>query len=146
MRPLSRALFLARIQESLDETRIDSSGAEIGVGENFAMQRDRRVHTFDNKHFQGARHTGDGLVPVLSAYDQFCDERIVIRGNHALGVGSGVEANAGSAGWMKGGNSSAGRRGLLGVLSIDAACKGMAAVYDATVQNDFHQLARVSHT
>src|SRR5437016_10375044 len=106
------------------------------------MQLIRRVHTLYNTHLQVARHTGYGLVPVLSAYDQFFDERIVIRGNHALGVGSGVDAHAGSAGWMKGGNFSGGRRELLGVLSIDAAFNGMAAVHDGTLQNGFHTLAR----
>src|SRR5205807_4156176 len=127
---LSGALFLAGIEESLNEIRIDPSGAEVGVGENLAMEGNAGVHALDDKHLQRARHTGDRLVTIPSADDQLCNQRIVVRGNDPLGIGGGVDTHASPSRWMEGGNFSGGRRELLGMFGVNAAFDGVAPVHN----------------
>ena len=65
------------------------------------MQGNRGVDALDDEHFQGARHAGDGFGAVLAAHDQLGDQRVVVGRDDALGVGGGVDADAGAAGRMK---------------------------------------------
>ena len=67
-RHLCRWLPVLR-QESFDESRVNLSGAEIGVGQDFAVQWNRGVDTFYDEHFQSSRHAGDSFCTVFAAHD-----------------------------------------------------------------------------
>jgi len=60
---------------------------KIRISKNLTMQRNRRVHTFDDKHLQSPRHPRNGLATIFAAYDQFGDQRIITRRNDTLRIG-----------------------------------------------------------
>ncbi len=56
---------------------------------------------------EGALHLGDGLVAVGAVDDELGDERVVVGRDDALGVVSGIDADAVAAGDVEGGDGPA---------------------------------------
>src|SRR5579864_9271747 len=137
--------FAVLSQEPFDKPRVELPRSKIGIRQNLPMQRNRRIHAFDDKHLQRPCHTRAGLVPILGTHNQLRDQRIVIRWNHSLGVGRGIHAYAGSSRRMKRGNLPGRRRELLGVLRVDAALDRVTAVHDWPVQHILHLRASRNH-
>ena len=94
------------------------------------MQGNCGVNPFDNEHVEGACHAGDRLHPVFAAHDELRDQRIVVRGDGALGIGGGINPNSGPARRIEGGDLSRRRGEFFRMLGVDAALYGVAAVYD----------------
>src|SRR5579863_98454 len=123
-------LFPILRQESFNKRRIKLARAEIRISQNAPMQWDRREYPFDDKHFQRPRHTGNCFRPVFAAHDQLGNQRVVIRWNHALSIGRGIDSHSGSAWRIERGDFPCRWRELLRVLGVDAAFNGMAAMHD----------------
>src|ERR1035438_8957292 len=84
--------------ETFDELRIQVAGDEIGMVHDSLMQRNRRVDSLHDEHFQGSRHPADGFVAVAAAYDQLGDQGVVVRRHHSFAVSKRIDPHAGSAG------------------------------------------------
>src|SRR5580658_5093306 len=108
-------------QESLDKPGIEIARAEIRVGQNSPVQRNRGVDSFHNKHSQGAAHARNGFVAVLATHHQLGNQRVIIRRNRAFGVGRRVDAYARSSRRIERRNLACRGRELLRMLGVDAA-------------------------
>src|SRR5690349_14656283 len=129
-------------EQALHELGVGAAFAEVGGGENAAVQRDAGVDAFHDEHLQRALHALYRLLAILAADDEFGDERIVVGRDNGFGVTGGVYAHAGATGWIEGGDLPRGGRELLGVLGINTALDGMATGENGPVQ---HRLQALPH-
>src|SRR5665213_1876167 len=106
------------------------------------MHRNRRVNSLHHKLRQRPLHLVHGLFAVLAVADEFCDERVVVRWHHALGILCRIDANAVAAGQVEGCNLARAGRELLGMLGVDAALDGVTANRDRLGDNRVELLSR----
>src|SRR3984957_3825406 len=132
------SLFCVLRQEPLNKPRIDPASAKIRIGQDSAVQRNRRVDALDDKHLQRPRHARNSLVAVLAAHNKLGNQRIVIWRNDAFGVGRGIDANACTARLVKCRNPSRRRSEFFRMLGIDAALNRMPAMNDGPLQHIAH--------
>ena len=50
-----------------------------------------RLDSLHDERVQGPVQPGDGLCPVASMGDEFCDQGIVVGGNDAVRIGCGID-------------------------------------------------------
>ena len=62
------------------------------------MKRNASVDSLYNKHAEGAPAPLDSLLAILAVCDELRDQRIVIRGNHAIRVSGRIYPNPNTSG------------------------------------------------
>src|SRR5882762_11380225 len=87
-------LFSVRSEQSFDEVSINLSRGKVRISQNPAVQRDRRLDTFDDEHLERPLHAADCFGSVASLDDQLCYHRIVVWRNDGVGISSGIHAHA----------------------------------------------------
>src|SRR5262249_8770329 len=70
----------------------------VGVGEDAALQGDRRLGTFDHELVQGPEQRSDREVSARAVDEELADHRIVVRRNPISTVAVAVEPDPRSAG------------------------------------------------
>src|ERR1700730_16346324 len=80
-------LFSVRSHQSFDDMGVETTGREVGIGKNSALQRDRGLDALDDEHLQGALHAADGLGTVPPLDDQLGNHRVVVGGDDRVEVG-----------------------------------------------------------
>ena len=97
--------------------------------------RNGRLDALDDELGQGAAHAREGLGAGRLMDEQLGHQRIVVRRHAVAGDDVRVEAHAGTAGRLPA-RDQAGRRAEVGggVLGVDAALDGAAAVHDVLLR------------
>src|SRR6267142_340711 len=116
----------ARFLQLFQKSRVDVSLAECRIVKNLAMKRNRALNAFKNEHFEGTIHAANGLVARGPVNDELGYQRIVMRRNDVLGVGSRIDAHAGTARGIPGRDLPRRRFVCNRILGIDAAFERMA--------------------
>ena len=80
---------------------VELAGAEICVGEDLLVQRDRSLDSLHHKLAQGALHLGDGLFAIDAMHDELGNERVVIGRHDAFGILRRIDADAVAAGHIE---------------------------------------------
>src|ERR1700733_1630255 len=128
-------------QKPLHEFRVELAGTETCIGEDLLMQWDGGLDSLHHELRECPLHLGNGFSPIDTVDNQFRDQRIVIGGNHALGILRRLNADAVAA-WNIECRDFAGRwRELLRVLGIDPALNGVAAYLQLGGKNRIQMLA-----
>src|SRR5712671_4240499 len=118
-------LFSVRSQQPLDEMRIDFPRSEIGVRQNPAMQRNRRLDPFNDEHFQRPLHPPHGLRAISALNDQLRNHRIIIGRDYRVRVRRGIHPYAGTTRSLKRCDASCRGNECIGVLGVNTAFNGM---------------------
>src|SRR6266480_3762605 len=95
-RPRSEIKF-ARRHDSLDESGIVISAAKFAVAHDSGVKRHGGFDAGDVILVEGAPHPLDGIDPRRAHRDDFCDQRIVIRGHGVTGINMRIDSNAAAA-------------------------------------------------
>src|SRR6266403_2906870 len=118
-------LFPVRSQQPLDEMRIDFPCREIGIRQNPAMQRNRRLDPFNDEHFQCPLHPPHGLSAISALNDQLRNHRVIIGRDYRVRIRRGIHPYAGTARSLKSCDASCRRNECIGVLGVNTAFDGM---------------------
>ena len=76
---------------------LQSSGHEVRIAQNSQVKRNRRLDAVDDGHLERAAHARDRFLAIAAVRDDLGDHRVVVRGNRAVRVSEGVDADAGTA-------------------------------------------------
>ena len=107
---------------------IEIPRGKIRIGENPAVQRDRRLDAFDDEHLESPLHAANRFGAVAPLDDQLCDHRIVVRRNDGIGIGRRIHAHARPSRRLKRRNASGRGHKRHRILGIDPAFDGMPGV------------------
>src|SRR5471030_113259 len=99
---------------------------EAGVDHQLAVQRDIGRDALDHHFRQRDLHAADRLFARGAVSDDLADHRIVVRRYIVTGIGVRINADAGAARRVPGGDAARRRRELERVLGVDAALDGVA--------------------
>src|SRR5690606_8559500 len=91
----------AKVEGGLQKFRVELTTPERLVVHEFDVEGDSSLYSFDDELLQRALHPGDDFFARLSANNEFCDHRIVIRRDGIACVNVAVDANAVTAGHVK---------------------------------------------
>ena len=64
-------LFLGQKAGAGEKSGVDFAGNEVGMGQDFLVQRDGGIDSFHHEHVQGPAHACHGFVAVCAIGDQF---------------------------------------------------------------------------
>src|SRR5206468_12246459 len=95
-RPRSEIEF-ARRHHPLNESGIVISAAKFAVAHDSGVKRHGGLDAGDVILVEGAPHPLDGINPRRAHRDDFCDQRIVIRGHGVTGINVRIDSNATTA-------------------------------------------------
>jgi len=108
-------------------TDVVIAGGEVGMVENFLLERNGGLDAADHELTEGALHTGDGNLAGSTGDDEFGDHRIVIGGHGVAGIDVGIDAHTLAAGSIpKLDGAGAGSEVIVGIFCIDAALDSVA--------------------
>src|SRR5690606_18321752 len=92
---------------------------EIRILQQFTMQRDIRVHPFDNHFGQGDIHARERLMTIIAIGDELGDHRVVMRRHGVAAEHMRIHAYARAAGRMPVADQTGAGDELERVLGID---------------------------
>src|SRR5512146_11209 len=114
-------------QKSFHKASVELASPERWILEDLLVQADRSLNSANDELAQRALSFGNGLIASNSMGNELCDQRIVVRRNHAFGILSRIDANTIAAGNVECRDLPRRRSELPGMLGVDAAFDCVAA-------------------
>src|SRR5262245_54468515 len=99
------------------------------------MKRNRRVDPLDDEHAERALHAADRLGAIASLDDQLRHQGIVVRRDHAVGVGPCVDAYSDSSGKVETCDPAGRWCERFGIFRVYAALDRVAARLDRSAED-----------
>src|ERR1700712_944459 len=115
------------VHEFGDEGRIEVAASELSALEDLFVKRRGGGDAVDDEFVEGADHSDDRLLTVLSPADELADHRVVERRNGVTGLDVGVHSDAETARGAEACDCSRTRcEAAVGVFRVDATLDRVA--------------------
>src|SRR5215470_12765239 len=85
------------LQVLLEPRAREVAAEETGIGEQFQMKRDGRLHSVDQSLGKCALHVHEGFGPVAAMNDDLRNQRVVVRWNGASRHHVAIDTDAGAS-------------------------------------------------
>src|SRR5262245_31284768 len=124
-------MLLSNLRQMLFEpVNVVVAIGDIGIADEFAEERQRRLDAVNNEFVERAAQTHHRFDAVAPMHDQLADQAVVIGRNAIAGINARIDTDSEASRRVEMRNRSGRRNESTRVLGIDAAFDGMAMEAD----------------